>query len=61
VRNSVSIHELAERHKIEMPICNAVYQVLHEGISCAQALNQLLERDRPEEEMRFFPNGYNNN
>jgi glycerol-3-phosphate dehydrogenase (NAD(P)+) len=49
VRNSVSIHELAERHKIEMPICNAVYQVLHEGISCAQALNQLLERDRPEE------------
>ena len=30
VRNSVSIHELAERHKIEMPICNVVYQVLHE-------------------------------
>ena len=47
VRNSVSIHELAERHKIEMPICNSVYQVLHEGISCAHALNQLLERDRP--------------
>ena len=61
VRNSVAIHELAERHKIEMPICNAVYQVLHEGISCAQALNQLLERDRPEEEMMYFPNLYNNN
>jgi len=56
VRNSVSIHELAERHKIEMPICNAVYQVLHEGISCAQALKQLLERERPDEEMMLFPN-----
>jgi glycerol-3-phosphate dehydrogenase (NAD(P)+) len=54
VRNAVSIHELAERHKIEMPICNAVYQVLHEGISCAQALKQLLERDRPDEEMMSF-------
>jgi glycerol-3-phosphate dehydrogenase (NAD(P)+) len=56
VRNSVSIHELAERHNIEMPICNAVYQVLHEGISCAQALKRLLERERPDEEMMFFPN-----
>ena len=54
VCNAVSIHELAERHKIEMPICNAVYQVLHEGISCAQALKQLLERDRPDEEMMSF-------
>ena len=54
VRNAVSIHELAERHKIEMPICNAVYQVLHKGTSCAQALQQLLERDRPDEEMMSF-------
>jgi glycerol-3-phosphate dehydrogenase (NAD(P)+) len=60
VRNAVSIHELAERHKIEMPICKAVYQVLHEGISCAQALKQLLERERPDEEMMFFPNLNNN-
>ena len=51
VRNSVSIQELAERHKIEMPICKAVYQVLHEGVSCAQALQKLLERVRPDEEM----------
>ena len=56
VLNSVSINDLAKRHKIEMPICNAVYQVLHEGISCAQALKRLLERDRPDEEMMFFPN-----
>ena len=60
VRNAVSIHELAVRHKIEMPICRAVYQVLHEVISCAQALKQLLERERPDEEMMFFPNLNNN-
>ena len=54
VRNAVSIHELAELHKIEMPICNAVYQVLHEGFSCTQALQQLMERDRPDEEMMSF-------
>ena len=29
VRNSVSIHELAERNKIEIPIYNAVYKVLN--------------------------------
>ena len=38
VRNSVSIHELAELHKIEMPICTAVYQVLYKGVSYSQSL-----------------------
>jgi len=54
VRNSVSVHELADRYNIEMPICNAVYQILHEGISCSIALDKLLERDRPNEEMMCF-------
>jgi len=34
-----------------MPLCNAVYQVLYEGDTCTQALQQLLERERPDEEM----------
>ena len=51
VCNSVSIQELAERREVEMPICKAVYQVLYEGLSCAQALQNLLERDLPDEEM----------
>ena len=51
IRNSVTIKKLAERHKIEIPICKAVYQILFEGVSCAQALQELLERDRPDEEM----------
>ena len=54
VRNSVSVHELADRYNIEMPICNAVYQILHEGISCSIALDKLLERDPPNEEMMCF-------
>ena len=60
VRNSISVHELADRYNIEMPICNAVYQILHEGISCSIALDKLLERDRPNEEMTFFTNLNNN-
>ncbi|MBC8259608.1 MAG: NAD(P)-dependent glycerol-3-phosphate dehydrogenase [SAR324 cluster bacterium] len=60
VLNAVSIHELAERHLIEMPLCSAVFQVLHQGISCVQALQQLLERERPDEEVMFFPNLNNN-
>ena len=51
VRNAVSIRELAHRHQIEMPLCTAVYQVLYEVATCTQALQQLLERERPDEEM----------
>jgi len=51
IRNSVSIQKLGEIHKIDMPICKAVYQILHEGVSCFQALQNLLDRDLPDEEM----------
>ena len=51
VRNAVSIRELAHRHQIEMPLCSSVYQILYEGATCAQALQQLLEREIPDEEM----------
>ena len=54
VRNSVSVHELADRYNIGMPISNAVYQILHEGISCSIALDKLLERDPLNEEMMCF-------
>ena len=45
LRNAVSIKELATYYEIEMPICNAVFQILYKGISCIQALKNLLERD----------------
>ena len=49
LRNAVSIKELATYYEIEMPICNAVFQILYKGISCSQALKDLLERDPTDE------------
>ena len=49
--NAVSIHALAERHQIEMPLCRAVYGIIYEGVSCDRALQGLLERDLPDEEI----------
>ena len=51
VRNAVSIKALAERHQIEMPLCRSVYGIIYEGISCARALQDLLERDLPDHEI----------
>ena len=51
VLNAVSINALAERHQIEMPLCRAVYGILYEGVSCNRALQGLLERDLPDQEI----------
>jgi len=51
VRNAVSINALAERHQIEMPLCRAVYRIIFEGVSCVRALQGLLERNLPEQEI----------
>ena len=51
VHNAVSINALAERHQIEMPLCRAVYGILYEGVSCVGALQGLLERDLPDQEI----------
>jgi len=45
VRNAKEVHELAQRHKIEMPICEAIYQILYENVSPQQAAHNLLTRD----------------
>lgn len=36
---------LAERHQVEMPIVQAVHQVLFEGVSAREAVGQLLARE----------------
>ena len=51
VHNAVSINALAERHQIEMPLCRAVYGIIYEGVSCVRALQGLLERDLPDQEI----------
>lgn len=49
VRNSLSISELARRHKVEMPIAEQVRCLLHEGKPAWQVLNDLLRREsKPE-------------
>jgi glycerol-3-phosphate dehydrogenase (NAD(P)+) len=48
-RTAKSAYELAQRHKVEMPIVTTVYRILYEGVSVPEALQKLLERDpRPE-------------
>jgi len=49
VRTSISVHELAEREGVEMPISEQVYCVLHEDKSAAAAMRDLMDRDlKPE-------------
>ena len=42
VKTSRVVMELAERYKIEMPICREVYRVVHEGSTPTQAYRGLL-------------------
>ena len=50
VQNSISLRQLSEKHRIRMPICHAVYEILHTNLSCQEAFHQLLQRDLPEYE-----------
>ncbi len=40
-----SVCELANKHKVEMPITFAVYQILFEGKSVQQAISELMQRE----------------
>ncbi|MFN0147826.1 MAG: NAD(P)H-dependent glycerol-3-phosphate dehydrogenase [Dehalococcoidia bacterium] len=49
VQTAESVVELARRLGVEMPICQAVYAILHEGVPALDALESLLGRPtRPE-------------
>jgi len=39
-----SIMKIARKHDVSMPICNAVYRVLYEGVPVDDAMQALLER-----------------
>jgi glycerol-3-phosphate dehydrogenase (NAD(P)+) len=45
VKTARSVHNLARRLGVEMPISDAVYKVLHEDLSPKEALYQLMTRD----------------
>lgn len=49
IRTTKAAVELAGRYDVEMPIANAVYSILYEGVAPAQALTNLMARDpKPE-------------
>ena len=50
VKTAEAARELAVRHRVEMPIVEQVFQIVHEGKSPADALRELMLRaPRPEE------------
>jgi glycerol-3-phosphate dehydrogenase (NAD(P)+) len=44
-----SAHALARKHDVEMPIADAVYSVIYEGLSAREGLEQLLAREKKPE------------
>ena len=49
VKTTRSVYNLAKQHDVEMPITDAVYQVLYENIPSAQALKNLMTRSLKQE------------
>lgn len=47
--NAAQIYALATRHKIEMPICQAVHALLQNELTAEQAVNHLMRRPPKEE------------
>lgn len=50
VRTTQSTHDLAARLGVEMPLTEAVYQILFEGKTCIEALTELMARAPRHEE-----------
>jgi glycerol-3-phosphate dehydrogenase (NAD(P)+) len=45
VPTAKSVHQLAMKHKIDMPLASEVYQVLYEGKDASQAILDVMMRD----------------
>jgi glycerol-3-phosphate dehydrogenase (NAD(P)+) len=45
VRTTKAAHDLAARHGVEMPIVDAIYNVIERGLTAAEAVSKLLERE----------------
>mgnify|MGYP001374863657 CR=1 FL=1 len=44
VKTSRSVKALSEKQFVEMPICNAIYELLYEGLDPKEAVNRLMTR-----------------
>ena len=45
VRNAKEVHALAEANGVDLPICDAIYSILYQGVDPKQAAHDLLTRD----------------
>lgn len=50
VKTAAAVHSLAAKHKVEMPICEQVYAVLHEGKDPSRAVRDLMGRQLKDEQ-----------
>lgn len=50
IRTTESVHELARRHSVEMPITEAVYAILFEGKAPRTAVHELMTRSAKQED-----------
>ena len=50
VKTSSSVKVLSEKKSVEMPICDAVYESLYEGLDPKEAVNRLMTRELGSEE-----------
>ena len=50
VKTSSSVKMLSEKQSVEMPICDAVYESLYEGLDPKEAVNRLMTRELGSEE-----------
>jgi glycerol-3-phosphate dehydrogenase (NAD(P)+) len=48
-RNTAEVHLLTQDYKVEMPICDQMYQVLYKGVSAKEAAYNLLSRAQKQE------------
>lgn len=44
-RNALEVFHLAQKHQVEMPICEQVYQVLYQNLAPSVAVKNLLQRE----------------
>lgn len=49
VKSSKAVYELSEKNGVEMPICQGVYRVIHEGQEVTEMIADLLRRVRQRE------------
>ncbi|WDV47587.1 NAD(P)H-dependent glycerol-3-phosphate dehydrogenase [Clostridiaceae bacterium M8S5] len=49
VKTAKSVHYLSEEYDVELPISNAIYEVLYEGKNVKQAVDELMLRDKKNE------------